>query len=88
MARTISSGHLSPRLASELTGPKTLCIRPREVDGDGKPYDGANKYVMHFPKGQTPPANGFWSLTMYDANTSLWRIRSTATRVSPRNDLK
>ena len=38
------------------------------VDADGKPYDGANKYVMHFPKGQTPPAKGFWSLTMYDGN--------------------
>jgi hypothetical protein len=38
------------------------------VDGDGKPYDGANKYVMHFPKGQTPPAKGFWSLTMYDGD--------------------
>ncbi len=38
------------------------------VDADGKPYDGANKYVMHFPKGQTPPAQGFWSLTMYDAD--------------------
>ena len=23
---------------------------------------------MHFPKGQTPPVNGFWSLTMYDAD--------------------
>ena len=23
---------------------------------------------MHFPKGQTPPADGFWSLTMYDGN--------------------
>jgi len=31
-------------------------------------YDGANKYVMHFPKGQLPPARGFWSLTMYDEN--------------------
>ena len=38
------------------------------VDGDGKAYDGANKYVMHFPKGQTPPTQGFWSLTMYDAD--------------------
>ena len=24
-------------------------------------------YVMRFPKGQLPPARGFWSLTMYDA---------------------
>src|SRR5574337_831283 len=31
------------------------------------PYDGAQKYVMRFLKGQAPPANGFWSLTMYDA---------------------
>ena len=37
------------------------------MDADGKPYDGANKYVMHFDKGQMPPAKGFWSLTMYDA---------------------
>jgi hypothetical protein len=39
-----------------------------EVDADGKPYDGAKKYVMHFDKGQPPPANGFWSLTMYDGH--------------------
>jgi hypothetical protein len=37
-----------------------------EADADGKPYDGANKYVMHFDKGQMPPVNGFWSLTMYN----------------------
>lgn len=29
-------------------------------------YDGTKKYVLHFPKGQLPPAKGFWSLTMYD----------------------
>jgi hypothetical protein len=34
---------------------------------DGKPYDGANKYVMHFEKGELPPVKGFWSLTMYNA---------------------
>ncbi|MFO1394115.1 MAG: DUF1254 domain-containing protein [Steroidobacteraceae bacterium] len=32
-----------------------------------KKYDGKNKYVMHFEKGKEPPVNGFWSLTMYDA---------------------
>ena len=37
------------------------------VDGDGKPLSGANRYIVHFDKGQTPPANAFWSLTMYDA---------------------
>lgn len=36
------------------------------VDSDGKPYNGSNTYVMHFSKGQLPPVNGFWSLSMYD----------------------
>jgi len=36
------------------------------VDGDGKPYSGANRYVLHFDKGKLPPANAFWSVTLYD----------------------
>jgi hypothetical protein len=36
------------------------------VDGEGQPLHGENKYVLHFEPGQTPPANAFWSLTMYD----------------------
>ena len=36
-------------------------------DGGGKPLDGAHRYLVHFPKSQTQPANGFWSLTMYNA---------------------
>jgi len=35
---------------------------------DAKDYDGNNKYVIHFEKGQMPPVNGFWSLTMYDSD--------------------
>jgi len=39
------------------------------VDVNGKRYNGASKkYVMHFDKGQLPPVNGFWSLTMYDSH--------------------
>ncbi len=36
------------------------------VDGEGKPLDGANKYVVHFDKGALPPVKAFWSLTMYN----------------------
>ncbi|WP_424361473.1 DUF1254 domain-containing protein [Methylocystis parvus] len=36
------------------------------VDGDGKALNGANKYVIHFDKGATPPVNAFWSVTMYN----------------------
>jgi hypothetical protein len=38
-----------------------------EKDADGKEFDGATKkYVVHIDKGQMPPVNGFWSITMYD----------------------
>jgi hypothetical protein len=33
----------------------------------GRDYMGTEKYVISFPKGLTPPVDGFWSLTMYDA---------------------
>jgi hypothetical protein len=36
------------------------------VDANGQPYSGRKQYVLHFNSGQTPPYNGFWSLTMYD----------------------
>jgi hypothetical protein len=39
------------------------------VDGDGKVLDGADKYVMHFDKGQLPPSNaGVWSISQYREN--------------------
>jgi hypothetical protein len=41
------------------------------VDGNGQPLNGANKYVIHFDKGQTPPANAFWSLTMYNSKQAF-----------------
>jgi hypothetical protein len=37
------------------------------VDESGKPLDGANKYTLHFEKGEMPPANAFWSVTLYDS---------------------
>lgn len=38
------------------------------IDGEDKPLDGANRYVLHFDKGQTPPTNATWSVSMYDPN--------------------
>jgi hypothetical protein len=35
---------------------------------DGKDYDGNSRYVIRFEKGQMPPVNGFWSLTMFDGH--------------------
>jgi hypothetical protein len=36
-------------------------------DADGQPLTGANSYVLHFNKGELPPVEAFWSVTMYDA---------------------
>jgi len=36
------------------------------VDGDGNPYHGDKRYVLHFDKGKLPPAGAFWSVTLYD----------------------
>jgi len=38
-------------------------------DAHGDEYDGSKyKYVVRFEKGKLPPANVFWSLTLYDEN--------------------
>lgn len=38
------------------------------VDGDGKPLDGANNYVMHYEQDQLPPTYGTWSVSQYQGN--------------------
>lgn len=37
------------------------------ADADGKPLNGDNNYVLSFKANEIPPAEAFWSLTMYDA---------------------
>jgi len=48
--------------------PQDAVYPTSQKDAEGRAYNGANKYVMKFPKGQLPPVDGFWSLTMYDKN--------------------
>ena len=57
-------------------------------DANGKAYDGANKYIMHFAKGQLPPVDGFWSLTMYDANYFFVANPINRYSISARQSLK
>jgi hypothetical protein len=52
------------------TRPET--IYPLAVDDSKRrPLSGRHRYVVRFPKGQLPPANAFWSLTMYGADRYL-----------------
>ena len=48
-------------------------IQPHDVvyptafsDGDDKPLDSFKRYVLHFDKGQLPPTNATWSVSMYN----------------------
>ena len=38
----------------------------QDLDVTGARLNGANRYTVTFPKDQTPPVNGFWSLTLYN----------------------
>jgi hypothetical protein len=44
------------------------------VDARGEKLTGANKYTITFPKGKTPPVNGFWSFTMYQIDQGWWFV--------------
>ena len=45
---------------------------------------------MTFPKGKTPPVNGFWSITMYRVDNGWWFTPNPLNRftISPRNHPK
>lgn len=47
--------------------PEDAIYPPNIADSDGQPLDGANNYLLHFASNELPPVEGFWSLTVYDA---------------------
>jgi hypothetical protein len=38
----------------------------QDLDASGARLNGARRYTVTFPKDQTPPVRGFWSLTLYN----------------------
>lgn len=40
-------------------------------DSQGQNLTGTHNYVIHFNKGQTPPAKAFWSITLYNNKSYL-----------------
>lgn len=61
-----------------------------EVDSTGQKLSGANRYTVTFPKGETPPVNGFWSITMYMIDEGWWFVPNALNKftVSPRDNPK
>jgi hypothetical protein len=52
------------------TSPET--VYPLAIDDSrGRALSGRHRYTIRFPHGKLPPANAFWSLTMYDAKRYL-----------------
>jgi hypothetical protein len=68
--------------------PEDAIYPTSETDHEGKPYSGANKYVLRFNKGELPPVNGFWSLTMYNAEYFFVDNPLNRYTLSQRNKLK
>jgi hypothetical protein len=78
----ITAVGLGANLPQDAIYPMTL------VDNEGRKLNGASKYVIRFAKGELPPVNGFWSLTMYDQ--AFFFVANPLNRytISPRNNLK
>ncbi|ANN74052.1 DUF1254 domain-containing protein [Bordetella bronchialis] len=69
---------LGAGLPEDILYPVTL------IDSDGDLLTADDDYVLHFDKGQLPPANAFWSLNLYGPNQTFvenqarrYAIRST-----------
>lgn len=48
--------------------PSESVYQRTDVDHDGDPLSGKNRYIIHFPKDSIPPVDAFWSLTLYGAD--------------------
>ena len=68
--------------------PQDAVYPTSKADADGRKYNGANKYVVQFPKGRLPPVDGFWSLTMYDSGYFFVNNPLNRYSISPRQNLK
>jgi hypothetical protein len=68
--------------------PQDAVYPTSQKDAEGRKYNGANKYVMRFAKGQLPPAEGFWSLTMYDSSYFFVNNPLNRYSISARENLK
>lgn len=82
MRAFVAVGGLGANLPQDAIYPST------SVDADGKQLNGSNNYILHFDKGQTPPVNAFWSLTMYDPSGYMIKNPINRNVIGDRSNLK
>ncbi len=58
-----------------------------KVDGADQKLSGTHDYILHFPAGELPPNNAFWSLTMGDARNHFVQNPLNRYSVSDRSGL-
>ena len=67
---------LDALLLQSIVGPIGLPISeamyPPVVTADGTPMNSLNDYVIKMSKDELPPANAFWSLTLYDTQNGFF----------------
>ena len=67
---------LEPMLLQSIVGPIGLPMKeamyPPVVTPDGTVMNAQNDYVIQMTKEELPPANGFWSLTLYDTENGFF----------------
>lgn len=68
--------------------PQDAVYPTSQKDAYDSAYDGANKDMMRFAKGQLPPVEGFWSLTMYDGGYFFVANPINRYSISARQSLK
>ena len=51
-----------------VNAPEDAIAMAARFDAGGHRFDGANSYVLHFDKDHAPPADAFWSLSLYGDN--------------------
>lgn len=68
--------------------PQDAVYPTSKADAEGGKYSGAHKYVMRFPKGHLPPAEGFWSVTMYNGQYFFVDNPLNRYSISARQDLQ
>jgi len=49
-----------------VNAPEDAIFMAAHFDGGGQRLDGTHRYVLHFDSGNAPPADGFWSLSLYN----------------------
>ena len=71
MALTIFYEQAVAKFGLGANSPEEAVYPSTFTDSQGQNLTGTNNYMIHFDKGQTPPVNAFWSITLYNNKSYL-----------------